>query len=118
VLSGLFLFLCFAKLEDIPRLRKVIHFLAPGSLGVYLIHVHPIIWSSLVKGFSKSFTHYNSIIMILLALGASVVLYLVCTLIDLLRIKIFQIFKVKHLCTRLDNYIVSKLGAEKESANP
>lgn len=117
-LSGLFLFIFFVKFEEIPPLQGIIRIMAPASLGVYLIHVHPLVWDHVLCVFSDLFTNYNCIIMVLLVFGASAVIYLVCTFIDLLRINLFQLLKVKSLCARLDNFIMRKLGAENELENP
>ena len=117
VLSGIFLFILFAKFENIPVLQKIIRTLAPASLGVYLIHFHPLVWEHLLYGFSKSFVNYNCIVMLLLVLGASAVIYLACTLIELVRIRFFRLLKISHLCNKFDHYIMSKFMSADEAVN-
>ena len=116
IVSGIALFLIFAQLEDIRPLQKTINLLAPASLGVYLIHAHPLVYQNLISGFSAGFTHYNPVVMLLLVLGASCGIYLLCSAIELGRIKLFALLKIKDLCSRIDHLIMSKLHSS-ESAN-
>lgn len=109
IVSGIALFIIFAKLDEIRPLQKVINFLAPASLGVYLIHVHPIIWQYLIADFSLSFLNYNPIVMVLMVLGASCGIYLLCSAIELGRIKLFALLRIKDLCSKIDHFILKKL---------
>lgn len=107
LLSGVFLFLVFANASEIRPLQKLIRLIAPASLGVYLIHVHPIIWN-LVPNLFKSFVNYNPIIMTLLILAAAVGVYLLCTIVELVRIKLFAWFRIKKPCDWIERTVAAK----------
>lgn len=111
ILSGIFLFIAFSKLEFAPRFQKLIRTFAPATLGVLIIHMHPLVWEYLTKGFSITFVKYNCIVMVLLVLASSAAIYLVCTLLDLLRIKLFQVLKIKDLCSRFEHFFMSKFDS-------
>lgn len=74
---------------------KTISTMAPATLGVYLIHTHPLIWSRFMKDYAVSFVDGTAIGMVGKVLAASVGIYLACSLIDLLRGKIFKLLRIK-----------------------
>jgi surface polysaccharide O-acyltransferase-like enzyme len=116
LLSSIALFITFAKMNDIRPLQKVIRVLAPASLGVYLLHEHPIIRKHLIFGFSENFVSHNFIVMILLVLGASCGIYLLCSAIELVRIKLFALLRIKDLCNKIESFIM-KIHQSSEVVN-
>jgi hypothetical protein len=83
VLTSIELLVGFVKLK--PFYNKWVNIVASVSLGVYLIHdnnfVRPFLWKTLLK----SPEMYSSNYLILHALASILGVYLVCTLIDLIR---------------------------------
>lgn len=69
---------------------KVIGVMAPATLGVYLIHTHPLIWDSFMKDYAISFAEGTVLGMVGKVLAASAGIYLVCTCVDLVRGWIFK----------------------------
>lgn len=75
--------------------------LSPYTLGVYLIHdnqyVRPFIWRYIIE-FSQS----NLFIVYLLLY--CIFIFIVCTVIDSIRLKIFDILKINTLINKTDNF--------------
>jgi hypothetical protein len=83
VLMSIELFIGFIKLR--PFYNQWVNIIASASLGVYLIHdnnfVRPFLWKTLLKTSEMYSSHY----LILHAIASILGVYLVCSLIDLIR---------------------------------
>lgn len=97
LLSAIFLFLFCLKIKINNLASKVIYFVSPAALGVYLIHAHPLIFEFLIKDAFVSFATKTPIVMILCIIVASVAIFVLCAIIELLRIQIFKSIKVSQL---------------------
>lgn len=79
--------------------HKIINLLAKSTFAVYLIHMNPILVNDLFYKIIKIQNFYQSNLMVLIGyvILTSIIIYLVCTLIDILRIKFIEepIFKIK-----------------------
>ncbi len=102
VLIGLAWLVLCSKMTFGKRATKLIGILAPASLGVYLAHVNQLVWENLFAGFSKNFVNHNCIIMLLLILASAIAIYTICTIIELLRIRLFKLMKVNKLCEAIE----------------
>lgn len=98
-LAAVFLLLFFANLKISPLCKKVIGFLSPMAFGVYLIHTHPLVFFGIIKDRFAEYAALRWILEILAVLGTAAVIYIVCSLIDFIRL---QLFKVLHIRQRLD----------------
>lgn len=105
LLAAIGLFLTTAQFKFSNPLKKAIAFLAPASLGVYIIHVCKPIFTVATRGFSNSFINYNVIIMFLLIIASTIVIYLACSIIDLIRIQLFKLIRIDRLCLAIENVI-------------
>lgn len=100
-MAAIFLLLFFANLKISNFWKKIIGFLSPMAFGVYLIHVHPLVFLGILK---EGFTEYASlpwVLEILAVLGTAAVIYLICSLIDFIRL---QLFKALHIRRKLDSF--------------
>ena len=88
LLISLTLFLAFTKLSI--KYNKFINIIASATFGVYLIHdsniIRPFLWITVFKNAQ----YQNSLMLIPYSLGVVALVYLLCTLIDLLRQQIFE----------------------------
>jgi len=102
LLSAVFLFSFFSKINITESASKIISFLSPAALGVYIIHENPLIRDNIIVGFSAEFVK-NSLLLLLLKVVASVaIIYITCLGLDLLRIQLFKLLKIKKLCNKFD----------------
>lgn len=90
VIQGVFLFLFF---RTVKFKSLAVNFLASQTLGIYMIHEHwlmrEIIWDNLFS-FTQTEDFYSSKSFILIIWGIVVLIFAVCTVIDLLRMKLFE----------------------------
>ena len=83
VISSLSLFLIFLKRREFSN--SYINLVAASSLGVYLIHENIFFRTYLWKSILNMPNHYSSPDLILYAIMSVIVIYIVCTGIDILR---------------------------------
>lgn len=103
LLAGVFLLLFFSKCNFRSKAGcKAIAILSPAAFSVYIIHVHPLPWEYIMKGLTASFAKLDTFSMIFTFIGAVVSIYLLCSLIDLIRIYIFKLFKVNEFSEFLE----------------
>lgn len=101
----------FSKLRFSSIVKKVVGFCAPLSFGVYLIHVHPLVFDRILKDRFISFAGAPAYLLVLEVLGAAIAIYIVCTLIEALRAWLFRICRVREGCESLEKCIKSKSGS-------
>ena len=77
--------------------------LSNATLGVYLIHVNPLIWDNFILGYAIYLKNYSVPIMVVGVLLYSAAIYIACSMIEIFRQKLFRLLnihvKVKKLCT-------------------
>ena len=99
--------LCFfARTEFRGRgMGKLIALLSPAALGVYLIHVHPLVWNRVIQNCAAFAGAWPVWKMLLLVLALAFGIYLICSLVDVVRIRLFQALKIPALCRKLDGLL-------------
>ena len=104
VISGVALFLACMEFDPKNKaVRSAITFFAPSSLAVYLIHVHPLIWDDLVKGFAKSFAADPWYLLAIKSMGSALAIFFACSLIDLIRRGLFKLSHIGKLLSFIDS---------------
>lgn len=98
VLASVFLFLFCLNVKIRDSSKKVIGFFSPTTLSVYLIHVHPVVFVYIIKDAFVSFASKPLALMPLYILAATLVIFLLCSAIDLVRIQFFKLIKMDRLC--------------------
>lgn len=90
-----FFMLVFFSRISIKNLNviRVIRVLSSSSFGVYLIHTHPLIREYLLNGAYRIEGYESTIIIILVVLISAIAMYLVCSVIELGRRRLFDIFE-------------------------
>lgn len=101
----IFIFFVTLDIKKTGRLFRIIKRMAPATLGVYLFHLNPLLVKFLLKDGFESFVTAPIWLFPFLILGTALLIYLVSTLVELLRIKLFTYLKVRHLILKLDTYL-------------
>lgn len=101
ILSSVALFALFSGWKPGKAVCKWISVFSPASFGVYLIHVHPLIWEYVFKDAFISFLQLRAYVLPFAVLGAAAAVFLACASIDLLRIRLFRMIKVRERCQAL-----------------
>lgn len=84
--------------------RKLIGFLAPLTFSVYVIHVHPLCWTLMKLRFTF-IAGYRELTYIPLVLAFALAIYLVCSLLDYLRVLLFRLLRVENFCAAMENFL-------------
>lgn len=95
--SAIFLFLFCLKLKINRASEIAINFFAPATLGVYLIHVHDLVYVLILKDAFVSFIDMSVVLMLAYITITVVVIFLICSAIDLLRIQFFKFVRVNRI---------------------
>ena len=120
-LAAVGLFLACIQMKFPKPVKKLITVFSPAAFGVYLIHVCKPVWLDVFKGFSESFVKYNPVVMVLLVLASAVVIYFVCSVIELTRLYLFRALRINDLfvliekiCKKFLNKWCYKFNHDKE----
>lgn len=108
VLSAIFLFIFFSKLKFGKKTEKLINYITPAALGVYLIHTHPLVFNKLMKDIAMPLVNHGTAAMIFGSIAMALAVFITCIVIDLLRIQLFRLIRVNALCKKLDEVFNSK----------
>lgn len=96
IIEAVMLLMIFSELRiNGEHMRKMITRVAALSFGVYLIHVHPMIWIHVIKDRFAEYVKWNFVMMILAVIGTAIGIYVVCIFIDYIRSCIFKLFTRK-----------------------
>lgn len=108
VLSAIFLFIFFSKLKFGKKTEKLINYITPAALGVYLIHTHPLVFNKLMKDIAMPLVNHGTAAMIFGSVAMALAIFIMCIVIDLLRIQLFRLIRINALCKKLDGVFNSK----------
>lgn len=108
VLSAIFLFIFFSKLKFGKKTENLINYITPAALGVYLIHTHPLVFNKLMKDIAMPLVNHGTSAMIFGSVAMALAVFIICIVIDLLRIQLFRLIRINALCKKLDEVFNSK----------
>lgn len=98
LLSAVFLFFFSLNVRIGKFPARIIGAFAPVSLGVYLIHVHPTVFDRVIRNAFASLGQKSLILMILGIFAAVLAVFLICAIIEFLRILLFKLIRINGLC--------------------
>ena len=96
-LAAICLLLFFVNLKISSFWKKAIGFLSPMTFGVYLIHIHPLVLTYMINERFTGYAEFPWILEILAVLGTAAVIYLICSLIDFVRLQLFKILHIRKI---------------------
>lgn len=111
VLAAVALLVAFSKLNIRPLLCKLIGWVAPLSFGVYIIHLHPVVFSMLFSGRFAFLANYPFLSTGLAAIGVAIGIFACCAVVDWLRKLLFQLLQLKKLSVAVGGFIEKKVRA-------
>lgn len=105
------LYFCFfSKLRLPSTIKKLISVLSPAAFGVYLIHVHKIVWQRFIVGAFSKLSEVSVQAMIIGVLGYAVVIFSICICLELVRIWIFRLLQIEILEQKIGNKLEQTLS--------
>lgn len=102
---SLFLFCIKIDFKETGLVSKIITWFAPMSFSVFLIHMHNLVKKNLLIN-SKlilSIANLPASLMLIKLIVILLVIYVVCSMIDYFRIKLFKVFKIRLLSEKIEN---------------
>lgn len=97
--------LCFFSKIHIHKLfyRKIISVVSSCALGIYFVHLHPLVKKYVLVGFFDGFD-YSSTLRFITTYVVSIFIIFICGfIIDFIRKEIFFILKIRNFCALFDN---------------
>jgi surface polysaccharide O-acyltransferase-like enzyme len=106
-LGSIALLSLFVRLQLKGRAAGLIAAISPLTFGVYLFHVHPLVYDRLIFLSMVPFggLTFPALVGVLVVVCAGV--YLLCLGLDWLRLKLFELLRVKHLTQRLEKKLLA-----------
>lgn len=101
--------LLFSRLRFGARMRGLIAFLSPLTFGVYIIHVHHVIWIPL-QGLFQPLLKLPALLLPLAVILSGVGLFTACAAADWLRARLFRLLRVRQLADRLEKRLRRRLN--------
>ena len=87
---------------DSTFIQKLISLFSSVTLGVYMIHTHPLIWTNCLGGISTDLYKLDTVIMLKKFIILTLIIYVGCSIIDFIRLQIFKIFRITQVCKKID----------------
>lgn len=104
------LLMIFSRLRiEKAGLRSVIRFLSPLAFSVYLVQLQPYFWDYVLKGRFAGFSGFVPAAAASAVLVWSLILYALCSGIDLVRMAAFRLLHVRQGLEKLTNMVLGPL---------
>ena len=104
LIASIYIVMLFYKISiKNISLSKIITFLGISSFSVYIIHTHYLVYEYPLKLAFYDVGQYNFIIIISIIILLMIVIYLICALIEFIRLQLFKIFKINSLVNLIGN---------------
>lgn len=100
----LFTLIMKIKVDFSLKISKLILFLSKSTFGIYLIHLHPLLWP-IYEGMFAFAANLNPILFILFIILVVSLAYIILSLIDNIRSSIFKFLKIPNACNFIGNKI-------------
>ena len=108
VIAAVMLVCIFAKINVKHKfLAGVITFFSSSAFSVYLIHDNNYFRDNIIVGAFKAVGDYAPIMLVLTVLAIAVAIFVVCVLVDKVRVLLFKLLHIEALC----NYIEKRFSA-------
>lgn len=110
VIAAVSLFMLVRGTEIKSRfLAWLIGFFAPVTFGVYLIHVHPLVFSNIMSGNFAFIAGFHPIAIIPAIILAAVLMFIALSAVEYIRILLFRLLRINKLSETLVNSVVNKI---------
>ncbi|MGT2930570.1 acyltransferase [Streptococcus dentasini] len=85
------------------RFARLIQFFSPTTLGIYLVHLNPLLVRFWLKDIFVPFVDFPIVLFPLIILGTALLIFVVSGLIEKLRLHLFQSLKIPKLVNKIDS---------------
>ena len=103
LLSAIFLLMFCLNIKISGWGTKLINVFSPVTLGVYLVHVHPMVFENIIKDAFVPFVHKPVAVMVLGVFAATTVIFALSSIVEWIRILLFRMLRIDKLCESAEN---------------
>ncbi len=107
ILSAAGLVICFSGMK-LERIRRAVKIVSPTALAVFVIHVHTITWNHVFYSWPRSHNMWKTLSAPQLCLNVfiwALAVFLICILLDLIRIRIFSFMRIPGALREADRWL-------------
>ncbi len=104
LMCSIILLVLFERMSIKGWIKRMITFFAPLAFGVFLIHRAPQIWEHLFTNKFVELSTCNSFFMVVAILFGALLIWFICSLIDYVRLCIFNKLKIKEFCCNVEKF--------------
>lgn len=110
VISAVSLFMLFKDIDIRSRVAsRAIGILSPAAFGIYLIHVHPLVFEHIVKNRMTFLINKNCFYVMIGILAVAAAAYIILAAAEYIRIMLFKALKVRERSEELVSKIMFKV---------
>lgn len=110
ILIALSLLAIFARIKvDNERLSKIILLVSGSTFSVYIIHEHPLLKHEFLIDSCIPLLQLSPVVMVLSVLGIAALIFIACTLVDMIRVFAFKALKVNKFAQAICKFTGDKL---------
>lgn len=102
LIAAIVLLVCFSRIQFSNSVKTIIRFFSPLTFSTYLIHAHPLIWIFVMQNRFHQFTDFSPIKLLFSVLAIAFGIYLICSMLDFIRCRFFEILKIRPIATLLE----------------
>ncbi len=118
VAMAVFLMLLFSRMKLPKLLQKTTTALVPLSFAVYIIHEQSVVKGNLIQGRFAFLGEYHWTVMVAGVLLAAAAIYIICTVVEFVRVKLFALLRINKLSNKLGNKLDRVFCPVEEDAEP
>ena len=85
---------------------KIIFFFAPLTYGTYLIHNHPLVRVHIIGKYFSWLINLKLYNLLIIEILCSFTIFLICSLIDFIRLSIFKMLRIKQIINSILNFYI------------
>lgn len=90
------------------KLIKIIKTLSSVVLGVYIIYCYPLVYDNIIYNCATSLANNNPFMIVLKVLIYALTIYIFCSLIDYIRLKIFKLLRINSISEKIEKKLKTK----------
>ena len=100
----------FSRLQLSSKMISIVRFFSPAAFGVYLIHTQTWVWRGLISDRFSWIANYKTYRIPFIVVGCAGGIFIICLLIEKLRLVLFEILKINRLIQILERRLDSVLN--------
>jgi surface polysaccharide O-acyltransferase-like enzyme len=108
VLASISLLLLFSSIKVTKTKKKILRIVSPCSFGVYLVHVHPLIWKNILKNCMINNLHLPMLLFVAKVMCHVITIYIICFIIEKIREIFFSRCKVYLVSNIISQFVMNQ----------